>query len=626
MTAVLGLRIRHLSFLGPNRAPATVQFGPGFNVLYGASDTGKSFVVDAIDFMLGGKGPLRDIPERVGYDRILLGVENLNGKTFTIHRSMAGGSFTLFEGLHADAIPAEKGTELHEAHRDNRDDNLSRFLLSEIGLVDKRIRRNKANDTNSLSFRNVVRLAIVDEEEIIQKRSPLSDGNLVADTANTSTFKLLITGVDDSSLTSSTRATAVEQSRIGQLELLDQLIAEQQAQIRELSGPPKELEDQDARLEKSLQSRAAQLATTETQYREASAKRRDFRKRRQDAEERLAELQVLLERFALLQRHYGSDVERLRGIEEAGTLFSSLGDGMCPLCGAEPAHQHKSDACEGNPEEVVLAARAELGKITLLQDDLSRTIDQLTKESRSLERRLPNLESNIAELSSFIESQVSPNLRNMRQSYSELADKKAEVREALGLFRTLQDLQDRKAALEVEVKNSGGDPADSDLPSSSIHRFSTVVLGLLKEWHFPNVQSVHFDQRQRDLVIDGKNRTSFGKGLRAITQSAFSIGLLEYCRQQETPHPGFVILDSPLLSYKEPDGEDDDLRHTDLKQRFYHFLQALPENQQVIIVENTDPPADVQALSQAVKFTNNPGDGRAGLFVITPGVQKSTAS
>jgi hypothetical protein len=148
----------------------------------------------------------------------------------------------------------------------------------------------------------------------------------------------------------------------------------------------------------------------------------------------------------------------------------------------------------------------------------------------------------------------------------------------------------------------------------------------LKEWHFPNVQSVHFDQRQRDLVIDGKNRTSFGKGLRAITQSAFSIGLLEYCRQQATPHPGFVILDSPLLSYKEPDGVDDDLRHTDLKQRFYHFLQALPENQQVIIVENTDPPADVQALPQAVKFTSNPGDGRAGLFVITPGDPTATAS
>jgi hypothetical protein len=47
---------------------------------------------------------------------------------------------------------------------------------------------------------------------------------------------------------------------------------------------------------KTLQSRAAQLAATETQYREASAKRRDFRKRRQDAEERLVEVQDGCER------------------------------------------------------------------------------------------------------------------------------------------------------------------------------------------------------------------------------------------------------------------------------------------------------------------------------------------
>jgi hypothetical protein len=61
-----GLRIRHLAFHGPNREPASIEFGAGLNLIYGASDTGKSFVVEAIDFMLGGKTTLRDIPERVG--------------------------------------------------------------------------------------------------------------------------------------------------------------------------------------------------------------------------------------------------------------------------------------------------------------------------------------------------------------------------------------------------------------------------------------------------------------------------------------------------------------------------------------------------------------------------------
>ena len=140
---------------------------------------------------------------------------------------------------------------------------------------------------------------------------------------------------------------------------------------------------------------------------------------------------------------------------------------------------------------------------------------------------------------------------------------------------------------------------------------------ILQTWHFPNAERVHFDQKARDLVIGGKNRTSFGKGLRAITQSAFTIGLLQYCKQQATPHPGFALLDSPLLSYKEPDGDDDDLRHTDLKVRFYEYLKQIGSDQQVLIIENTDPPDDVRVMSYAQKFTGNPEEaGRAGLFPV----------
>src|SRR5262245_34700004 len=101
----LGLRIRHLAFLSPLRPAASVTFGPGLNVVYGASNTGKSFIVDSIDYMLGGKGPLRDIPERVGYDQILLGVETLSGDVFTLVRGADGGPFKLFEGLHVDSLP-----------------------------------------------------------------------------------------------------------------------------------------------------------------------------------------------------------------------------------------------------------------------------------------------------------------------------------------------------------------------------------------------------------------------------------------------------------------------------------------------------------------------------------------
>lgn len=108
MTAATpGFRLRFLGFYGPQKQPSSVTFGPGLNVIYGASNTGKSFIVEAIDFMLGGKPPLRDIPERVGYDLILLGLETLDGKSFTLWRSMDGGGFRLYDGLHQPRWPVQ---------------------------------------------------------------------------------------------------------------------------------------------------------------------------------------------------------------------------------------------------------------------------------------------------------------------------------------------------------------------------------------------------------------------------------------------------------------------------------------------------------------------------------------
>ena len=611
-----GLRLRHLSFHGPARKRATIAFGVGLNVIYGASNTGKSFIVDTIDFMLGGKGPLRDIPERVGYDQILLAMETLEGHQFTLVRSTEGGAFRLFDGLYSDTLPEGEGKTLADTHSERNDENLSAYLLAKLGLAHRKVRRNKRGDTNSLSFRNLARLVIINEEEIIQQRSPLSDGNYTADTTNTSVFKLLLTGVDDSKLATAQPRTPEEQSRNGQLDLLDQLIESHRRQVKELAGPPDELEAQRERLGDSMRSQGELLAVSETEFKDAATRRRDIARKVEEGRNRLTEITSLLDRFTLLDAHYRSDTERLRGIEEAGSLFGALGASVCPFCGSAPEHHRKAE-CDFDVDKAVAAAQSEIRKIEVRQSELAQTITTLRKEAVSFERRLPVLEDQLASVSGEIDRVVAPNLRQLRTAYRQLADKDGEVREALAIHRSLSDLEQRKAALEHEADSSGdggNSLSEVDLPSTTADKFAGIVLSILKDWHFPEIDRVHFEAKTRDLVINGKNRTSFGKGLRAITQAAFTVSLLQYCRQFETPHPGFIVLDSPLLSYREPEGEGDDLSGTDLNSHFYEFLAKLQDDRQVLVIENTDPPADIQLATQAVKFTKIEGVGRYGFF------------
>jgi hypothetical protein len=611
-----GFRLRFLGFFGPRRPPATVVFGSGLNVVYGASNAGKSFIVEAIDFMLGGGQPLRDIPERVGYDRILLGIETLDGETFTVWRSIEGGGFKLYDGLH-ETPPADEVTHkvLADLHSDRNEANLSWFLLGLCDLAGKRVRRNARAETNSLSFRNIARLMIVNETEITQQSSPLFDGNPTANTPNLATFKLLLTGTDDSALVGNTKREPEELSREGQLQLLDQLLGDYRDRLKELTKSPKELEEQLEKIDTSLRQQNSQVNTTEAEFQEAAGKRRELRRKLEEGREQRSEVAALVERFSLLDRHYASDIERLRAIEEGGTLFNVLGASNCPLCGAEPVHHRSKTDCEGNVDAVVEAARREIAKIEILRSELATTVRDLSREGASLDRKMPRVVHELETISASVGDLIAPKLSSLRKSYSEFADKRGELREALALYATVQDMERRRAELEkgVEAEKAGA-LASADIPTTVVHAFAKTVEAILSSWHFPEAGDVYFDAKARDLVISGKPRSAFGKGLRAITHAAFTLGLLAYCRERKTPHTGFAVLDSPLLAYREPDGEEDDLRGTDLQEKFYAYLEQLPNDRQVIVVENTDPPDTIAQRVQSLKFTKNPHHGRYGLF------------
>lgn len=615
-----GFQIRHLAFHGPDREPAVVEFGRGLNVIYGASNTGKSFVVETIDFMLGGKGPLTDLVESNGYDKILLSVTFANGNKATIRRSIAGGPFELFEGLFSDFLPEGAGRVLGEIHSERDEENLSAFLLSQLGLSGRKIRKNAKNETQNLSFRNLARLAIVNEEEIIQKRSPLSDGNYTADTANSSVFKMLLTGLDDAGLVSQARKSPEEQKQDAQLELLDQLIKDAEKRINHVTGSREELSSQVNRLNLALETRSEQLAVTEDSYREQSRKRQTLLKRRETNRNRYTEVTTLLQRFRLLQIHYSSDTERLLGIKEAGDLISTLDSEKCPVCGASPEHHNAEATCHGNVELITEAANFEIQKIEAKEIELRTTIKLMDQEAKTLEANLPRLDTSIRELSQDMDSVIAPDLRKLRSSYKDLADKGASVREAIGLFDNLNDLAGRKSAIEKANDSTKQiqKPVSFELTNTVVAPFSQFVEDVLQSWEFPGAKRIHFDLQAKDLVIDGKPRTSYGKGLRAVTQAAFSIALLEYCHENDKSHPGFVVLDSPLLSYKEPESAEDDLRGTNLNSNFYSYLLNLDVKSQVIIIENTDPPSDIELGSRVEHFSGLLNEGRFGLFPVKP--------
>jgi hypothetical protein len=178
------ISLAHLTFVGPHKTPANVEFGPRTTVIHGPSDTGKSFIVDAIDFMLGGSS-LREIPQRAGYSTVLLGIRTPTGDQITLTRSADGGNFGLLEG-DVRALPTSPPERLLGSKHAAKSDNLSRYILGLFELDGKRLRINLYNKTRELSIRDVARLTVVDETKIQSETPPALSGRPTDETGEVS--------------------------------------------------------------------------------------------------------------------------------------------------------------------------------------------------------------------------------------------------------------------------------------------------------------------------------------------------------------------------------------------------------------------------------------------------------
>lgn len=599
------LRLDRLGFSGPSKL-SEIVFVPGVNVVCGASDTGKSFLAEAIDFMLGGS-ELKDLPEREGYNSVALDQSSTDGSSWTLERSISGGDFVLRQG--------ETSEKLRQSHAHNRTDNLSGFLLEKIGLLGKRILKSSAKGTtNSLSFRNLARLIIVQEGEIQQKGSPFWGGQYTLKTAELATIKLLLTGIDDSAVIS---AATDEPDASGQLALLEELIADLTSDLADIGEGRGELEAQLERLEASVLAYRESVADAQRSLDDLIGRRRTLANRRDGFDARLDEIGELEARFRLLAEHYRVDLARLRAIQESGSLFAYVERVACPLCGANPEAQHVDEDCDGNVANVVQAATAEIGKIEQLARELDATMADLIDERGRLAVFRTSVDQAFAAVDDQIRRVTAPEVEAARSAFTDIVEARAKVKSSIAVFDRLERLEQRRADLVDAPIDTGGKTSVAIGFSEAIaHQFSLKLEQILKAWNFPGECRVHYDKDASDFVIDGKPRGSRGKGLRAITHAAVSIALLEYCQEHELPHPGFLLLDSPLLAYFKPEGDEDAaLQGTDLKERFYAYLKAHHgRNSQVVVIENQHPPeSEADGLAITV-FTRNPADGRYGLL------------
>ncbi|MCL2913086.1 AAA family ATPase [Shewanella corallii] len=615
--SIVEMEIRFIVFAGPLKESAEIEFGSGLNLIYGPSNTGKSSVLDGIDFMLGSEKPLKELPEHEGYDQVILGVEFSKSECFTFVRNIDGGNYECFEGLHKNKPLDIEPVILKPKTETKKIKSISSFILEKVNLSNKKFKKNAHNGLVSLTLRNSLDLFVVNEANIQKESSPYISEQYTKETEHKSRLKFILTGVDDSSLL----PAEVERkalSREAKIELLKELIEEQGNSLGDIStleNSLAELRDQDKRLSETILKERSTLDANEKKYNSLVNNRAALREELELKRKRIDEVKEMLSRFNLLQSQYASDIARLESISETGILFEALPTEKCPTCGRRVSEDKTHQDCDAGIQNVVAAAVSEKFKIEGLSNELKLTVNNLNSELSSISEQLPSIRDKMSSVAKELDI-ANPELVEQRTNYSELFNIKSQVNVSIKQHEQLIFLTKKKEDLENSApknESKGKGESERSLPTSALFELSKEVRNFLHDWGLPNSNDVHFDKDTGDFVINGKHRISNGKGYRAITHAAATLGLMKYTEENELPHLGFSILDSPLLAYEEPENEEDDLKGTDVNIKFFDSLSAWKAKQIIVFENKKSIPSKYSSGKQIVQFTKK-NSGRYGFF------------
>ncbi|BBC73216.1 conserved hypothetical protein [Altererythrobacter sp. B11] len=614
--------IDQLIFTGPERTPVSVQFKSGVNIIWGASNTGKSFVRKSIDYLLGGELPTLP-PEGKGMDNYLLWLTLPGDQKVTLRSSALGGDIYKADG-HLQAVgEGSRGYEVFSRKHVNSP-NVSRFLLSSVGYREAQLLKNERAEKAPFSLRVVMRYLLIDETRMIDEKSLLLAHNTTVTSEDKGLLKFLLTGVDGSSIAQVRSGDQLRAAKEGQIELLSQMAE----QLRKAIDDTVETTAVIADLAAAEREKAELLDVVEERQNsldDLALKERGLSDDIQGYQARIAELNALKVRFDELARVYASDIDRLEGLEEGGFLLQRFATINCPLCGASPDHQ-KHDHGLGSIEEQRHATELEIEKIRAEARDLAAALADADAEILEVERLIAVAGESLNEA----------RLARVRAAQSEVSARSIFLRASARCEKLESDLDNRRRVADLEMQiarikatsvqsrqRAEGIDVNLDLSNSEAHELSTVVKQVLKAWNYPGADAVHFEKSDQDIVVDGKRRRDNGAGVRALLHAAFKIGVLVYCIEKGRPHPGFVILDSPLFAYRpaEEDRFEDltndelELRKADVATHFYRYLQGMADQAQFIVIENHKSDQNVVMPYANFQFTKNPSIGRAGLFV-----------
>ncbi len=601
--------ISKIEVKGEGKETASLEFEKGLNAIVGATNTGKSYLCECLQFIFGAEEVPKQINEAKGYTSVEVTFIDNNDSQFTLKREFQKDADIVLETNGNSKIlkPNLKSTKKGE-------ENVSNFFLSKLDLDGKTLAKGLKNLTHStLSLRILEKIFLIDEERIIAKHSPLGTGSTIDTTQELSLLKTLLTGYDDSDIRKLKERKNSKSSLKQKISHLNEFLEDFVPKEDKPKASISELRESSEKIDEAIRDTQLQLEEYISRNKELIDQRNTLQLEISGLNSDLNEDNTVLERFNLLLQKYASDQERLEANNEAMSYMVQHQASLCPTCGST---MPESDSIDD--ELIIKSNLAEVSKTKRKIQDLKATIQNIERHKEQLHNNITESKLQLSQVNDQLNGEVLDKIREYSTTVKSLSQAKSDIDAELSNKETRTKIFTEIGALQ----NQHDEILDKyEIPDFSVElqKFADEVSSILKRWDFPEGKEVEFDKKARDIKIGGKPRSHFGKGYRAISFSGFLIGLMNILTEKGR-HPGFLIMDSPLTTYKKGDDkpaeDESEQEHiaNNLIYAFYRDLCDFYNDKQIIVLDNQEPDDDLIAEMNYVHFSGNKDIGRVGFF------------
>lgn len=587
--------IEKIIVTGLGKTDSIIELSNGVNIIYGPSNTGKTYIVKCIDYMFGSEREPIDIS--TGYQYIKIIVRTQCG-AITMSRKI--GENKIEVSSNDNNVPS--GKYATKASRSNYDKTINSVWLSLIGINDLHLVISNENYKKQiLSWRTFSHMFMLTETKIISEYSAILSGRDTSNTAVIASLIFLLSGQNFAETETKDAKEIKEAKKNAVKAYINKELFRLSERNQELLAQLKENPNIDIAVE--IEKIMAEISTNEKRINSSIEENQKILAQLYEKNENLSECNVLLNRYDELTTQYDADLKRLNFIVDGEANLNASFSTHCPFCDGKVVVKKNQNYID--------AAKSDYKKIKLQAKDLESASKELRSEKLSLEQEIGTLMAKKKSIEELIEKELKPQVFNLKEKLSAYKDaiecqKEIDILKKLSEQKTADMIEndtDEESELKFKVKEH--------LDYSFINELSNGIKSFLENCNYDNLLSVIFDKADMDIVINGKKKSSNGKGYNAYFNSVVAIVLSRYMESKAKYSPDFLVLDSPILSLKEKEAKkpSETMRNT--------LFENIVDNQkgiQTIVIENEIPEINYKDAN-IIHFTKEKNNGRYGFLL-----------